>query len=503
MVVYLWHPVKSALKYALLTAGIVLFVSSCRKDDILTDSNATLRFSEDTIIFDTVFVTVGSITEVFSVYNDYNQDIRISSIQLATGNSSRYRLNVDGMPGKIFSDVEIRAKDSLFIFVEVTIDPNSTATPFIVTDSIVFVTNGNVQDIDLVAWGQNAHFHRPPPGYSAFLIDTVCPSPNMIWTDDLPHVIYGYALVPDSCTLTIEKGTNIFLHPGSGIIVLTGGTLIVNGEKDSVVTFTGDRLESNYQDVPGQWDRIHLSNISIANLNGSSVVSGGTRGSRINYAVIKNGNIGLLVDTVQGTLPDPGYTLTLENTIITNMAGSCLVGRGTKIKSGNCVFANASQYATALAYGGRYDFRHCTFANFWDHSSRTTPTLLINNFFDTYLRPIDSAYFGNCIVYGNIDDELGLDSMNTSGSNLNYFFDYSLVKTGSSIPITSVHFNNAVINQDPKFKYPEINNYELDTLSNAKDKGNISISPPYILDIKETDRNAYLPPDCGAYERPQ
>jgi len=491
-------PVKSAFKYVLLVLVIIFSVSSCRKDIILSDTNAKLRFSQDTIIFDTVFVTVGSITEVFKVYNDYNEDIHISSLRLATGNSSRYRLNVDGMPGKIFSDVEIRAKDSLFIFVEVTIDPHSISTPFVVTDSIVFITNGNIQDVDLVAWGQNAVFHKPPPGNNAQLI---C---NEVWIDTLPHVIYGYVIVNDNCSLTIEKGTNVFLHPGSGIIVLTGGTLIVNGEKDSVVTFTGDRLEADYREVPGQWDRIHLSNISNANLNGSSVISQGTHNSIINYAVIKNGNIGLLVDTVYGNMSDPGYTLTLNNTIIENMAGSGLVARGTKIKSGNCVFANASQYAAALAYGGRYDFRHCTFANFWNFSNRTTPTLLINNFFDTYLRPIDSAYFGNCVVYGNIADELGLDSMNTSGSHFNYFFDHSLVQAGSSIPITSVHFNTCVVNQDPKFKNTDNNNYELDTLSNAKNKGIISISlPDYQFDIKGIDRNLYLPPDCGAYERPQ
>jgi hypothetical protein len=296
------------------------------------------------------------------------------------------------------------------------------------------------------------------------------------------------------------------MHPGSGIIVLTGGTLLINGEKDSVVTFTGDRLEPDYVDVPGQWDRIHLSNISVANLNGSSVVSGGTHNSVINYAVIKNGNIGLLVDTVFGNMGDAGYTLTLNNTIIKNMAGSSLVARGTKIKSGNCVFANASQYATALAYGGRYDFRHCTFANFWNYGNRSTPTLLINNFFDTYLRPIDSAYFGNCIVYGNLSDgkEVGLDSMNTTGSNLNYFFDHSLIRTGGSIPINSIHFNTVITDQDPKFKDYANNNFELDTLSNAKDKGSISISlPDYPHDIKDVDRNLYLPPDCGAYERPQ
>jgi hypothetical protein len=493
--------VKSLPRYAVIIAALILSVYSCRKDEILTDTNATLRFSEDTIIFDTVFVTVGSATEVFKIYNDYDADINISSLRLATGNASRFRLNVDGMPGKIFSNVQIRAKDSLFIFVEVTIDPNSANLPFVVTDSIIFVTNGNIQDIDLVAWGQNAVFHKPSPGNNAQL---VC---NEVWIDTLPHVIYGYVIVNENCSLTVEKGTNVFLHPGSGIIVLSGGTLLVNGEKDSIVTFTGDRLEADYRETPGQWDRIHLSNISLANLTGSSdAISGGTHNSVINYAVIKNGNIGLLVDTVFGNMSDPGYTLTLNNTIITNMAGSSLVARGTKIKSGNCVFANASQFAAALAYGGRYDFRHCTFANYWNYSNRTTPTLLINNFFSTYLRPIDSAYFGNCIVYGNLNDgkEVGLDSMSTSGSNFNYFFDHSLIRTGGSIPINAVHFNTVVTDQDPKFKDYGNNNYELDTLSNAKDKGIFSISSPdYVHDIKDVDRNLYLPPDCGAYERPQ
>lgn len=482
----------------------------------MTDPNATLRFSEDTIIFDTVFVTVGSVTGVFKVYNDYNEDINISSLGLATGNSSRYRLNVDGMPGKIFSDVQIRAKDSLYIFVEVTIDPNSAALPFIVTDSIIFVTNGNMQDIDLVAWGQNAHFHKPPAGSVAFLIDT-CGGPNYVWTDDLPHVVYGWALVDENCTLTIEKGTNIFFHPGSGIIVLSGGTLIANGEKDSLVTFTGDRLEADYREVPGQWGNsfngagIWLSNLSLANFAGSPIISPGTRNSVINYAVIKNGNVGLLVDTVFGTMSAPGYTLNLNNTIIENMAGSGLVGQGTKIKSGNCVYANASLFTAALLYGGRYDFRHCTFANFWNYSNRTTPTLLINNFFGTFLRSIDTAYFGNCIVYGDLTDngnpaaEVGLDSASFSPpGSFNFFFDHSLVQTGSSIPITTMHFNNAVINQDPKFKYAANNNFELDTLSNAKDKGSFSISlPDYQRDIKDIDRSLYLPPDCGAYERPQ
>ena len=119
---------------------IVIAISSCRHDDFIADADVQLRFSEDTLIFDTVFASVGSVTLVMQVYNDYSSAVRISSLRLANGNSSYYRLNVDGLPGREFTNVEIPANDSIFIFCEVTIDPNSDNIPFVVTDSIVFTT---------------------------------------------------------------------------------------------------------------------------------------------------------------------------------------------------------------------------------------------------------------------------------------------------------------------------------------------------------------------------
>ncbi|MBK5285111.1 MAG: hypothetical protein JJE25_06880 [Bacteroidia bacterium] len=488
---------KNVFPYLIIAVIVFSQFASCRKDDVITETNVQLRFSTDTLIFDTVFTSVGSITLGLKVYNDYSSKVRISSLRLANGNSSCYRLNVDGQPGRSFTDVEIAANDSMFIFCEVTIDPNNTNTPYVVTDSILFNTNGNFQDVDLVAWGQNAHFHRPAPGNNAFFLP--CPD---TWIDDLPHVIYGYALVDSGCTLTIEKGTNIFLHSGSSIIVMTEATLRVNGDSDSVVTFKGDRLDADYREIPGQWGAIQLSNLARSNLNGGNTIRAGSKSNVINYALIKNGNIGLLVDTVSSVSGD--ITLTLNNTIIENMAGSCLVGRGTRIKSGNCVFANAAQYTAALAYGGTYDFRHCTFANFWNYSDRTTPVLLVNNYFDNHLRAID-AYFGNCIIYGDKTDEIGLDSASFSTPNsFNYLFDNSLIQAGTAFStINAMHFDSCVVNQNPRFKDPQNNNYELDALSNAIDKGSSSvINFPFLqYDLKGTDRSANPPPDCGAYER--
>ena len=144
--------------------GIVVFLfflifSSCKKkDDFITDPSFKLDFSTDSIVFDTVFTTVGSITKQLKVYNNNKQNVKISSIQLSGGNSSNYRINIDGSPTTSLTDVEIAGNDSLYIFIKVIIDPNDENSPFVVDDKIVFITNGNKQDIDLVAWGQNAYY---------------------------------------------------------------------------------------------------------------------------------------------------------------------------------------------------------------------------------------------------------------------------------------------------------------------------------------------------------
>jgi hypothetical protein len=495
--------VVSFRKYFFLISIIIVFSSSCKKDDeFITDSSANLEFSEDTIMFDTVFVQTGSATQIFTVRNTSDNPVRIPLVRLGGGNTSYYRLNINGVPGKLINNVEIGARDSIFIFVEVTIpDPGNPNTPFIVNDSILFeFSNGNPQKINLVAFGQRAHFHKAPPntGRLFFL------SCNDIWTNDLPHVIYGYAVVDSGCTLTIQQGASVHSAPASGILVLSSATLKVNGTLQEPVTFEGSRLGAAFKDIPGQWDGIYLLNATHNRLvNNVQDVGPGTKNCSINYAIIKNGNIGLQVDTVFA----PGLTtLQLDNTIIKNMAGVALYAQGSTIKANNCVFANSGQYLAALLYGGKYDFLHCTFANYWN-DARQTPSILINNYFGSTIRPIDSAYFGNCIVYGNIETEIGFDSAFSSPANTNnYIFDHSLLKVGSSFSTSSsLHYKSIIRDQDPLFKNTDDNNYEIDSISAAVNAGAISITnlniPLLNSDLKGAVRPQGVAPDMGAYER--
>lgn len=484
--------------YFLLTIGwiVTALIFSCKKDKIITDSYAKLEFSTRTILFDTVFTTVGSVTKYFIVYNRHAQPINISSIRLAGGTASNFRINVDGSKGVLFTNVEIAAQDSMFVFTEVTVDPNNSANPIVIRDSVVFETNGNIQDVDMEAWGQDAYFHTPDKtlvfpdgsGLNYSIIAEV--NQTVTWTNDKPHVIYGYAVIDSAGVLNMNPGTKVYMHPGSVLWVYKYGTLRINGSQTQRVIIQGDRLEPAYAEAPGQWGYIWLSKQSINN--------------KIDWAIIKNGFIGILSDTVNAW---NNPTLEITNTIIKNMSVAALYGRGSFIRGSNCVFANCGQYVAAFAIGGRYNFYHCTFANYWSNSTRQFPTLLINNYYKdlnevTHPRPLDSAFFYNCIVYGDISsgDELKLDSVSTA--SFNYKFHHCLLKT--TFNTSGGNYVNVIANKDPYFKNPVLNDYHI--MASGYDAV-INKADPVIANLFPFDLDGFsriIPngstPTIGAYE---
>jgi hypothetical protein len=464
-------------------------LTGCQDD--LVPGQGSLDFSEDTVIFDTVFTTIGSITRQFKVYNPSSDEVTISSIYLAGGQQSKYRLNVDGTPGIIFSNVTIQGNDSMFVFVDVTLDPNNQSGPAMVTDSVIFVTDGVQQDVDLAACGWDAIFYYPTNYLEGLGAYSIIECPNMVWTSAKPIVIYGTAVVDSACTLDIEAGTRIFSHKSSGILVYRDGTLHVNGVQGNEVVFASDRLDEFYVDQSGEWDRIWLAQ--------------GSKDNTINYAIIKNGNVGVQVDFFNETSPNP--TLRMSNTVIENMAGASIFGQTAKIDAYNCVFGSGGQFSAALTLGGTYNFRHCTFANYWVNGNRQTPALLQNNWYEaqgqTYAFDYN-AYFGNCIIYGNNLNELDND-VNTSGA-FNFQFERCLIRVNpDDVDVSNAsQFVDIIYNEDPNFKDASENKFELDTLSPAKDVGYMSIVNAIAElqnDLNGNPRTFDLGPDLGAFER--
>ena len=470
-------------KIFFLSVIIVIVIFSCKKESFFTDGSAQLNFSIDTLQFDTVFTTVGSATQNFKVYNPYSKPIKISSISLAKGNSSFFRMNVNGVSARRIENIEIDAKDSLYIFVEVNVDPNNQSNPLVVVDSIIFQTNGNTQDIKLVACGQDVNLINGNDTSGII-------SQSTIWNSVKPYLVINSMLVDSEVTLTITQGTKIYFHKDSRMYVK--GTLIANGTLDEPIIFRNDRLEHWYDDVPGQWPGIFFV---------SAVVSG-SKDNVLNYCEIKNAIIGIQADAQYGTNPK----ITISNSKVLNMNAVGIFAQNTSIKAWNCVIANCGQYAAALTLGGFYEFYHCTFINNWGYSNRQTPSLVLNNYYqdiygDIHVYPLDKAYFGNCIIYGNKENEIGLDPFPTAGT-FNYTFKNSLLKIDPATNTSDLlHWDNIFKNENPSLKNPEYNDYSLDTLSFAKDKGDLGIGNLYPLDFKMNSRLNYGLPDLGAFER--
>lgn len=460
------------------------FFSSCRDSELfIDDPKAKLAFSRDTILFDTVFTTIGTTSRALLIYNKHNKWLRISSVKLARGQASPFRINLDGKPILETKNVDIPPKDSLFLFVRATIDPNNQTGQMIETDSIIFLTNGNLQDVKLVAWGEDAYF------YNNAIIAS-----NYTLSNDKPHVVYGFMAVDSLNTLTINAGTRLHFHNNSFLLVYRDASLKVFGTLEQPVTFQGDRTHYYYRNLPGQWGHAKAG-VCIYFYPGSI-------NNEIHHAIIKNGILGIQADTL-GNASSP--TLKIYNSEIRNMSGIGLLGRGTNIEAANLVIANCGTHAIALLYGGSYDFRHVTIGNYWNKSARQTPSLVLNNYYthqgQTIARPLEKAFFGNCIIFGSNNQEITLDSSNMA--LFSYQFDHCWLKTTYNISALP-RFINCTRNTNPKFINAEEHILLPDTLSPLIDKGNISIvtnAPGNInFDIRGVNRISDIAPDIGAYE---
>ena len=469
-----------------------LFFGCNPSDKIDTSPALRLGFSADTVLFDTVFTSIGSSTRSFKVYNHSNHRISISDIHLAGATASPFKINLDGQPGSVFTNIDIAAHDSIFVFVRVTINPNAANAPFICQDSLLFTLNGNHQKINLVAWGQNANYivaNMQQTGLPPYKI-IAGRNQTVTWTANKPYVIYGYAVVDSTAKLIIEAGTHVYFHDASGLWIYKNGTLKVNGTIDHKVFFGGDRLESFYSGIPGQWDRIWINEGDVDN--------------EIDWAVIQNGYTGIQAETLSKR---GAGKLIIHNTVINNMTGYGLLTKQYAVEAANFLIYDAGIQSLYLSAGGSYDFRHCTFANYWNQSYRSYPSVLLSNYYTTTdatgktvitKGDLSKAYFGNCQITGNMNEEL-LFQNDPSAGTFNYMFDHSAVQTLAGTDATHYTAFVRIANQYLRFPIDTV----LPAVRNIGSLDIINSSPaPGVLkyDLFGQDRTLDSKPDAGALE---
>ena len=478
-------------RYIIFIITLFLFASqACKKEhQINPDSKLKLSFSADTVLFDTVFTSLGSATHQLRIYNNHADDLKISSIRLLGGESSPYRINLDGENATEFYDKIIPANDSLFSFLRVTINPNDLNTPFVVEDELEFITNGNTQTIKLLAWGQNANYivGDKVTGSIAGKYKIVADSlQTTVWTPERPYVIYGYALINSYGTLRIEAGTKVYCHQGSGIFAWSDGQLIIDGTAEAPVIIQGDRLEAYYNDTPGQWDQIMLMD--------------GRAGAdhRISHAIIRNGFIGI---NCQSALKVTECALRIDNTIIENQSAYGLYSILYPVEAKNFVIANCGT-TNFWAFGGDYRLLHGTIANYWNGNEHkdNIGMQLLNYATDSqsgelFYYPINIE-MSNCIVYGTQEDEFKTSFSPEVDST--FLLDHCLIKTGKYTG-NMAGFSHCLFNYDPFFADIRNNDLHIDSIASPViGTGNpiIANELPYDLD----GVNRLGAPDMGAYQ---
>ena len=462
----------------------------------------------------------------FTVVNPHSEALLIDEILLENGESSQFRINVDGQALLLDSnalttieDVTILAGDSIFVFVEVTVDPTSDISPFLIEDNIRFISHsGSVdQHVKLLAYGRNAYFHYQEGNWFNYneTLENILSS-NEIWTNDLPHVVYGQLRVMPGNSLTIEEGSEIYVHDGSGIWV-QGGTLNIDGSLNNKVVIQGDRMDGSYPNEAGQWG---LEFPLEFEYEGEFVYYTANRGGiwfdramncNVNHAIVKNGTVGFWVDSV-ATGAD--YALNVTNSEITNMTAIGLVSQGGHIKGVNNLFTDCGEACGAFSLGGDIVMHLTTFANYWSSTGvRQGPSVYVNDWYESpggvvQYRPFsETTEFRNCIVWGNNAD---LEDHDELVANLWIPSDYtSPLFTASAVDVQNEDFPlnilsvNTTKDTDPKFEDELARNFHIQPSSPILE--GISSIPPFSIsevssDLDGNPRSTFSP-DRGCYER--
>ena len=457
---------------------LILFVSfaSCKKESFITSSDATIYISADTIKYDTVFVTAGSITQSFKIFNTNNQRLLLSQVKLMGGSQSSFKININGIAANQLSNIEIAANDSIYVFVSVTINPNSNNLPFIISDSISVNYNGNEKFVQLQAYGQNAHF-----------LNNQIIEGNVTWTNDLPYVILGSLQIDTTATLNINAGCKIYTHADAPILV--DGILKINGEKNNEVIFNGDRLDEDYKDLPASWPGIYFRSTSNNN--------------EMTFAIIKNANQAVVVSAPS---INANPKLSIHQCIIDNAFDAGLLIKNSFVNVDNSIISNCGNNINIIN-GGEYHFTNCTAAAYSNlFMLHRNPVLQVNNFSyenGNLITNDISATFANCIFWGDggiLDDEV---MVNKEGSNLfNVIMSNCLYKSANGI--NNAVLNANIINEDPIFD-------SIDVVKNYYDfRMNNAISSPAIdnggntsfpLDLDNQPRQSGISMDIGCYEK--
>lgn len=392
--------------YRILFCSIIsVLLVACNEDaDFSVSPSLRLEFSRDTIAFDTVFTAVGSPTYGLVVRNRNSDGVRISNVRLASGGLSGFSVLVDGQYGSSMDNLEVRGKDSIFVYAAVELERNGADAPIVVADSLLFTLESGVQQhVTLLAYGRDVTFLRG----EEIISDTVMPCGH--------YVVYDSLSVGQGATLTLDGGTTFYFHDKAFLKV--DGTLVAAGSVERPVIMRGDRTDNMfsylpYDRVPGQW--------------GGVVFSASSNNNRLSHCDIHSARFGIRVEAGDTT----AQRIAIESSKLYNFDGNALELNMAHATVENSLIANAQGNCVKVV-GGNVSFVHCTIANFYVWKQRDV-ALALHNSIEGAPAPLRGALFANCIITGSREDEV-MGYLSNLGDTVpdcvNYRFENSLINT--------------------------------------------------------------------------
>lgn len=448
-------------------------VTSCFDDDFTTSSDHVLAFSVDSVRFDTIFTEQGTATKLFKVYNKHEKSLLVTSIVLADAENSGFFINVDGSKGPDLYNVEIPARDSIFVFVEITPKKANTNSPYLIKDSVVFVTNGVRQDVKLEAYGQDA------VRLKGEIITT-----DTEYTSEKPYIIFDSLVVENGATLKLTPGTQLCMHDKAKIVVR--GKLLSEGTQLQPVVLSGDRMDNMfsylpYDRLPGQWDGLYFAQDSYDNSFVHTFMRGTVNGMVLDSSDVSQNKI------------------KIHNSILHNSKGNLLTVNQSKVTITNSEISNGAG-ALIMCNGGVVNVVQSTLANYFSlFEVIREPMLVFNRFDDASLPTTPSAIFDNSIIVGSSR----IMSPSDISTYTNILFRSCMFTVAGS---DDENFINSVWKADPMFNCVGGDEYYYDyristTESSAYQMGNEGyLTPELRTDMYGVERLDGVNPDIGAYQ---
>lgn len=464
-----------------VAAVTAIALSSCINDSMSTSPADQPTFSTDTVRLGNLFTLDASPTKSFIVYNRHDKGINISRIGFTDDHANNFRMNVDGISGRDFQNIEIRANDSIFVFVETTLPENGKNIAVDLLAHIEFLTNGVSLKLPVKATGRDVTRLK---GNTRYQTDTSLSA-------EKPYQIFDSLVVEKDVTLTIPAGAELFFHDDARILV--HGTLKVEGTAEAPVAMTGDRFGNVAASIPyeimsGQWRGIEFTGTSQANFISHASIRNSAEGLRLDHATSSNG------------IP----ALRIINSQIRNTKGYVIEALHSDIEAAGCELTDASSGIVRLE-GGNHLFNHCTFANYYLFTALGGPALQFAHLNpentsgddeNNAALPYITASFTNSIIYGN-----GTELSHGDLDNTGIFLQNCLLKSAGE---NDEHFIDCLWEKDPLYftdRQAYIFDYRLHSDSPAFGAGN----PELTLPVTATDRLGTprdpSAPAIGAYER--